>query len=87
MATAQLSLRAKFLKCRGSFGTFGTRAVESALQNLLTRPRPLVSHATEPSRFDGVCRSKTHSHPFVDVRHQCLLETAFLREISEGTSH
>jgi len=98
MATAQLSQRGNFLCCRGSLGAFDAHAVQSALQNLLTRPRPLVPQVNTLSRFDGACRSETRSRPFVDVQHitwprgaiairPAKQETAFLREISEGTSH
>ena len=68
MATAQLSQQVKFLHCRGPFGAFDARAVESALQDLLTRHRPLTSFIRVHSSLDGECRSETHSLPIVTYR-------------------
>lgn len=85
-ATAQLSQRAKALHCRGLFGAFDVRAVDSALQNLLTRPRPLIPlHAGLPVSTVRVGRRPTLA-PSVTYG-PLPTGTAFLREISEGTSH
>lgn len=68
MATAQLSKQVKFLSWRGPFGAFDARAVEPALQNLLTRPRPLTSPVSAHSSLDDACRSETHSRLIVTYR-------------------
>lgn len=68
MATAQLFQQVKFLLWRGPFGAFDARAVQPALQNLLTRPRPLAPLVTAHSSLDAACRSETHSRRIVTYR-------------------
>lgn len=69
-----------FRRLRRSRGSI--RLALTAYQSMPTSPpgRP-------PSRFEAACRPKAHSRRIVDVRRSCPTETAFLREISEGTSN
>jgi len=71
---------------RGPSDAFRSRAVQSALHDLLTRPCPLAPQPGAPSRFDAACRNTPTLAPSVTYGAQ-RPGAAFLREISEGTSN
>jgi len=88
MATAQLSRRDRLLHCRGELGAFDARAVQSALQNLLTRILPTSLHTRRGLPISTLrADSKPTLAPSLTYGRSLLTETAFLREISEGTSN